>query len=256
MEKLITQELVEDVALYPLRRIDMKILVACEESQRVCIAFRRRGHEAYSCDILEPSGGHPEWHIMNDVLPILNGDITFETMDGEEHFVDRWDMIIAFPPCTHLAVSGAPSFAKKREDGRQREGLEFFCKFFEADCDKIVIENPVNIVAGDYCPKWFPDIAEKYNLPRKPSQYIQPYEYGEPTRKKTGLWIKGLPNLKPTNIVDPELVTYTTKDGRTRTDTIWHQHTGKGDSRERSKTYIGIANAMAEQWGLTNLTNS
>ena len=241
----------------------MKILVACEESQRVCCAFRARGHEAYSCDILEPSGEHPEWHILGDVLPILSPrkdiiltsyppkypPITFKTMDGQEHFIDRWDMIIAFPPCTHLAVSGAPSFAKKREDGRQREGLEFFCKFFDADCDKIVIENPVNIVAGDYCPKWFPDIAEKYGLPRKPSQYIQPYEYGEPTRKKTGLWIKGLPNLKPTNIVDPELVTYTTKDGRTRTDTIWHQHTGKGDSRERSKTYIGIANAMAEQWG-------
>ena len=228
----------------------MKILVACEESQRVCCAFRARGHEAYSCDILEPSGGHPEWHIQQDVLPLLNGKCEFSTIDGTSHRIEsKWDMIIAFPPCTHLAVSGAPSFAKKREDGRQCEGLEFFCKFFEADCDKVVIENPVNIVAGDYCPKWFPDIAEKYGLPRKPSQYIQPYEYGEPTRKKTGLWIKGLPNLKPTNIVDPELVTYTTKDGRTRTDTIWHQHTGKGDSRERSKTFIGIAKAMAEQWG-------
>ena len=228
----------------------MKILVACEESQRVCCAFRARGHEAYSCDILEPSGDHPEWHIQQDVLPLLNGNCEFSTIDGTSHRIEgKWDMIIAFPPCTHLAVSGAPSFAKKREDGRQREGLEFFCKFFEADCDKVVIENPVNIVAGDYCPKWFPDIAEKYGLPRKPSQYVQPYEYGEPTRKKTGLWIKGLPNLKPTNIVDPELVTYTTKDGHTRTDTIWHQHTGKGDSRERSKTYIGIANAMAEQWG-------
>jgi len=239
----------------------MRVLVACEESQRVCSAFRARGHEAYSCDIIDPSGGHPEWHIKEDVLLILNptnnGDhsieynpgISFVTMDGKFHEVPKWDMIIAFPPCTHLAVSGAPSFAKKREDGRQREGLEFFCKFFDADCDKVVIENPVNILSGDYCPKWFPDIAEKYGLPRKPTQYVQPYEYGEPTRKKTGLWIKGLPNLKPTNIVEPELITYKTKDGATRTDTLWHQHTGKGDSRERSKTFIGIAEAMAEQWG-------
>lgn len=228
----------------------MKILVACEESQRVCIAFRARGHEAYSCDIIEMSGEHPEWHIQQDVLPLLNGNCEFITVDGTPHKIEgRWDMIIAFPPCTHLAVSGAPSFAKKREDGRQREGLEFFCKFFDADCDKVVIENPVNILSGDYCPKWFPDIAKKYGLPRKPSQYIQPYEYGEPTRKKTGLWIKGLPNLKPTNIVEPELITYKTKDGATRTDTLWHWNTGKGNGKERSKTFIGIAEAMAEQWG-------
>ena len=228
----------------------MKILVACEESQRVCSAFRARGHESYSCDIIECSGGHPEWHIQQDVLPLLNGNCEFTTVNGTPHKIEgRWDMIIAFPPCTHLAVSGAPSFAKKREDGRQREGLEFFCKFFDADCDKVVIENPVNILSGDYCPKWFPDIAEKYGLPRKPSQYIQPYEYGEPTRKKTGLWIKGLPNLKPTNIVEPELITYKTKDGATRTDTLWHHYTGKGNGKERSKTFIGIAEAMAEQWG-------
>lgn len=228
----------------------MKILVACEESQRVCSAFRARGHESYSCDIIECSGGHPEWHIQQDVLPLLNGNCEFTTVDGTPHKIEgRWDMIIAFPPCTHLAVSGAPSFAKKREDGRQREGLEFFCKFFDADCDKVVIENPVNILSGDYCLKWFPNIAEKYELPRKPSQYIQPYEYGEPTRKKTGLWIKGLPNLKPTNIVEPELITYKTKDGATRTDTLWHHYTGKGNGKERSKTFIGIAEAMAEQWG-------
>ena len=228
----------------------MKVLVACEESQRVCMAFRARGHEAYSCDIIECSGGHPEWHIQQDVIPLLDGNCEFNTVDGAPHKIEgRWDMIIAFPPCTHLAVSGAPSFAKKREDGRQREGLEFFCKFFEANCDKVVIENPVNILSGDYCPKWFPDIAEKYRLPRKPSQYIQPYEYGEPTRKKTGLWIKGLPNLKPTNIVEPELITYKTKDGATRTDTFWHHYTGKGNGKERSKTFIGIAEAMAEQWG-------
>ena len=228
----------------------MKILVACEESQRVCAAFREKGHEAYSCDILKCSGGHPEWHICGDVTPLLNGCTTFETQDGEKHTIpDKWDMILAFPPCTHLASSGAPSFAKKREDGRQKEGLEFFCQFFDVNCDKVVIENPVNIVAGDYCTNWFPDIAEKYNLPKKPTQYIQPYEFGEPTRKKTGLWIKGLPKLQPTDIVEPELLTYTNKDGKVRTDTIWHWNTGKGTGKERSKTFKGIAKAMADQWG-------
>lgn len=228
----------------------MKILVACEESQRVCAAFREKGHEAYSCDILKCSGGHPEWHICGDVTPLLNGCTTFETQDGEKHTIpDKWDMILAFPPCTHLASSGAPSFAKKREDGRQKEGLEFFCQFFDVNCDKVVIENPVNIIAGDYCTKWFPDIAEKYNLPKKPTQYIQPYEFGEPTRKKTGLWIKGLPKLQPTDIVEPELLTYTNKDGKVRTDTIWHWNTGKGTGKERSKTFKGIAKAMADQWG-------
>lgn len=228
----------------------MKILVACEESQRVCEAFRMKGHEAYSCDIIEPSGGHPEWHIMQDVIPLLNGKCNFKTMDGTKHEINsKWDMILAFPPCTHLAVSGATSFAKKREDGRQREGLEFFCRFFDADCDKVVIENPVNIISGEYCLKWFPDVAAKYKLPRKATQFIQPYEFGEPTRKKTGLWIKGLPKLKPTNIVEPELLTYVDKNGKTKTDTKWHWATGKGTGKERSKTYIGIANAMADQWG-------
>lgn len=228
----------------------MKILVACEESQRVCIAFRNKGHEAYSCDILDCSGGHPEWHICDDVTPLLNGNVTFKTQDGKEHVIDgHWDMILAFPPCTHLAVSGAPSFAKKREDGRQREGLEFFCQFFNVECDKIVIENPVNIIGGKYCLKWFPDIVQKYRLPRKATQFIQPYEFGEPTRKKTGLWIKGLPKLQPTNIVDPKLITYIDKNGKAKTDTEWHWSTGGGSGKQRSKTFIGIAEAMAEQWG-------
>jgi len=227
----------------------MKILVACEESQRVCIAFRNKGHEAYSCDIIDCSGGHPEWHIKADVLPLLNGNTNFITQDGQHHHIDnKWDMILAFPPCTHLAISGAPSFVKKREDGRQREGIEFFCKFFEADCDKVVIENPVNIIGGQYCLKWFPDIAQRYNLPQKPTQYIQPYEFGSPNRKKTGLWIKGLPKLKPTNIVEPNIITYTTKDGKTRTDPVWHYGTSR-NSKARSKTFIEVAEAMAEQWG-------
>lgn len=228
----------------------MDILVACEESQRVCSAFRAKGHNAYSCDILECSGGHPEWHINNNVLPLLNGNVTFQTQDGVTHTINkRWDMILAFPPCTHLAISGAPYFEKKRQTGEQREGLEFFCQFLVADCDKIVIENPVNILGGDYCKKWYPDLVEKYKLPRKATQYIQPYEFGHPTRKKTGLWIKGLPKLEPTEIVEPELITFINKDGRVRTDTKWHRETGGGDGKQRSKTYIGIANAMADQWG-------
>ena len=156
----------------------MKVLVACEESQAVCKAFRKRGHEAYSCDIIECSGGHPEWHIKDDVLPLLDGECHFLTCDGMMHSVWKWDLIIAFPPCTDLAVSGARHFEKKRADGRQRDSIEFFCKFLSADCDKIAIENPVGIISGDYIEKWFPDLAKKYNLPKKQSQIIQPYEYG------------------------------------------------------------------------------
>ena len=164
----------------------MKILVACEESQAVTIELRKLGHEAYSCDIIECSGGHPEWHIQGDVLDILEpmtkydwcDYITFETMDGEEHWLEgEWDMIIAFPPCTHLAVSGARHFEKKRTDGRQREAIEFFCQFLNANCARIAIENPVGIISGDYIPEHFPDLAKKYGLPKKPSQIIQPYEF-------------------------------------------------------------------------------
>ena len=228
----------------------MKILVACEESQRVCIAFRNKGHEAYSCDILKCSGNHPEWHINQDVIPLLNGNTSFITQDEKEHYIKgSWDMVLAFPPCTHLAVSGAPHFKKKREDGRQLEGLKFFCNFFDIKCDKVVIENPVNIISGKYCLQWFPEIAEQYKLPRKPTQYIQPYEFGEPTRKKTGLWIKGLPKLQPTNIVKPELVKYIDKNGVERTDSKWHWYTGEGKGKERSKTFTKIAEAMADQWG-------
>lgn len=226
----------------------MKVLIACEESQRVCMAFREKGHEAYSCDIEPSSGRHPEWHIRSDVLRILNGNTEFETEDGTKHYIDgRWDMILAFPPCTHLAVSGALHFEKKREDGRQREGIEFFCKFLTADCERIAIENPVNIISGDYVKQWFPDIAKKYNLPLKPTQRIQPYEYGDPARKKTCLWLKGLEPLKPTNIVKPELVTYTYKNGKIKTYSADCGFCKSGV--ERSKTYPGIAKAMAEKWG-------
>lgn len=213
----------------------MKVLVACEESQRVCIAFREKGHEAYSCDIEPCSGGHPEWHIQDDVL---------------KHLDKNWDLIIAHPPCTHLAVSGARHFEKKREDGRQREAIEFFGKLLNANCKKVVVENPVCIISGDYIPKHFPDLAEKYGLPIKPTQIIQPYEYGDASRKTTCLWIKGLNPLKPTNIVEPDIISYTCKNGKKVTfSRDYCLGTGKNKGGKRSKTFEGIAKAMAEQWG-------
>ena len=229
----------------------MRVLVACEESQAVCTAFREKGHEAYSCDIIECSGGHPEWHIQGDVLPLLNGRCEFKTMDGQTHKVEgKWDMIITFPPCTHLAVSGAAWFEKKRADGRQREGIDFFCKFLEADCDRIAIENPVGIISGDYIPKWFPDLAEKYCLPQKPSQTIHPWQFGDSYEKTTCLWLKGLPSLIPTNIVDRgEFIRH--KSGKVKPK--WFADAFKlppdERARVRSKTFPGIAQAMADQWG-------
>jgi hypothetical protein len=211
--------------------------------------FRARGHEAYSCDIIECSGGLPEWHIMQDVLPLLNGNCTFKTCDDVEHHIDgKWDMIVAFPPCTHLAVSGAAHFEAKRADGRQREGIEFFCKHLTADCDKIAIENPVGIIGGNYLPKWFPDLAEKYGLPLKPTQKIQPFEYGHPYTKTTCLWLKGLPKLTPTNILERPKEGWVnqsfTPDGR-----YGGFAANFSGSKERSKTFPGIAKAMADTWG-------
>lgn len=233
----------------------MKVLVACEESQRVCTEFRNKGHEAYSCDIIDCSGGHPEWHIKWDVLPLLNGNCSFMTCDGYLHTIEgKWDMIIAFPPCTHLAVSGALRFEAKRKDGRQREGLEFFCKFLEADCDMVAIENPVNIISGKYCKEWFPDIVEKYGLPIKPTQAIHPWMFGHPESKKTCLWLKGLPTLKPTDVLElPENGHWNnqTKDGQNKLiiDGKWIGFNDPRTAIYRSKTYLGIAKAMAEQWG-------
>lgn len=227
----------------------MKILVACEESQAVTKELRHLGHEAYSCDIIDQSGGHPEWHIRQDVLPLLNGNCSFTTTDGAKHVVvGKWDMLIAFPPCTHLAVSGARHFEKKRADGRQREGIEFFCQFLTADCDRISIENPVGIISGGYIPEHFPDLAKKYGLPRQPAQRVQPFEYGSPYRKTTCLWLKGLPPLTPTNIVEPELISYTCKDGKKVTFSKDYGGGGGENGKRRSKTYPGVAKAMAEQW--------
>lgn len=229
----------------------MNILVACEESQAVTKELRRLGHEAYSCDIIDQSGGHPEWHIMHDVRPLLDGNCLFTTNDGQEHVVvGKWDMIIAFPPCTHLAVSGAKHFEGKRADGRQREGIEFFCQFLTADCERIAIENPVGIISGDYVPEHFPDLAEKYGLPKKPSQIIQPYEFGDPHKKTTCLWLKGLPLLTPTKIVEPDLISYQCKNGKVATFSKYMVHGfSNGDrAKHRSKTFPGIARAMAERW--------
>ena len=212
----------------------MNVLVACEESQRVTIEFRRLGHNAFSCDIIDQSGGHPEWHIMQDVLPLLNGDCTFKTTDGMEHeIVGRWDMIIAFPPCTHLCCSGQRWFTEgKKPRSVQDEAVAFFTQFVNADCEKIAIENPVGIMSTRY---------------RKSDQIINPYQFGSTECKKTCLWLKGLPLLVPTDVCPPEK----------RTTNIWKaKFNGKQyswNSQEtkklRSKTFPGIAKAMAEQWG-------
>lgn len=200
----------------------MKILVACEESQAVCLAFRQKGHEAYSCDIQYCSGGHPEWHIKGNVLPLLDEHNTFFTCDGEVHVIEKWDMIIAFPPCTDLASSGARWFKEKQEKGIQQKSIEFFLKFTENHADKIAIENPIGIMSNIY---------------RKPDQIIQPWMFGHGETKSTCLWLKNLPLLKPTNIVEG------------REQKCWKMAPSKDRAKLRSKTYKGIAEAMAQQWG-------
>ena len=184
----------------------MKILVACEESQVVTAHFRALGHEAYSCDILETSGDHPEWHISGDVIPLLS---------------QEWDMVIAFPPCTDLCVSGARHFAAKRADGRQQASIEFFLAFTKLTCPW-AIENPIGIMSS---------------ILRKPDQIIQPWQFGHGETKATCLWLNKLPPLVPTNIVDG------------REHRIHLMPPSKNRSKLRSKTFDGIAKAMAEQWG-------
>ena len=234
----------------------MNILVACEESQRVTEEFRKLGHNAFSCDIIECSGGHPEWHIMNDVSPLINGNCEFDTMDGTHHVINgKWDMLIAFPPCTHLTISGARWFPQKRADGRQRFGIEFFAQFLNADCDKILIENPVGIMSGNYVKEYFPDLAEKYDLPRKPSQIIHPWMFGDNFSKQTCLWLKGLPNLVPEVTEQPEMEykEWITKDGVKKRQNKWYFDALSLDPVERakvrSKTFYGIAHAIATQYG-------
>ena len=222
----------------------MRIFIACEESQAVTKEFRKLGHEAFSCDILPCSGGHPEWHLQQDVTELLK---------------QEWDVVIAFPPCTHLAVSGARHFEGKRKDGRQEEAIEFFSMFLDLDCKYVSIENPMGIISGGkYIKEHFPQLAEKYNLPRKYTQVIQPYEFGDPVKKTTCLWLKGLPKLKATNNVEYEVKYYTTKNG-TGKQSEWNARQLVIDGKKygyntpefkkhRSKTFDGIAQAMANQW--------
>lgn len=219
----------------------MKVLIACEESQTVCKAFRAKGHEAYSCDIIEPSGGHPEWHILGDALVALNGGVII-TMDGVAHDVGKWDMLIAHPPCTYLTVTGNSWFdigkygdAARRRYKSRYEAIVFFMHFALADCERIAVENPIGIMSTAY---------------RKPTQIIHPYMFGDPARKATCLWLKGLPKLTPTDMVEPVIIHYQNGNG---TDNPWHMETLKLPPKERaktrSKTFPGIAKAMAEQWG-------
>jgi len=220
----------------------MKILVACEESQAVTKELRELGHEAYSCDLLETSGVHPEWHVQADVLKLVNGVCYFQTCDGRQHYISsKWDMIIAFPPCTYLTVTGNRWFnvakygekAIKRLEDR-KVAIDFFLAFATADCDKVAIENPVGVMSTEW---------------RKPDQIISPFMFGDPFEKKTCLWLKGLPLLEPTEIVDvPPRVRY--KSGKTMP--AWYADVvslpKEERSRVRSKTFPGIAKAMAEQW--------
>jgi len=197
----------------------MGVLIACEESQAVTKEMRSLGIEAYSCDIKPCSGGHTEWHIQGDVTPLLD---------------QEWDMIIAFPPCTDLAVSGARWFEIKIKDGRQQKSIDFFMLFANAKCNRVAIENPVGIISSVW---------------RKPDQIIQPFEYGDSYSKKTCLWLKNLPLLVPTNVVD--------KGGQVKfksgnTMSKWYSDSFNLPQKERasfrSKTPNGIAKAMASQW--------
>ena len=228
----------------------MNVLIACEESQRVCEQFRLKGHNAFSCDILKCSGGHPEWHIKGDVTPLINGDCSFITMDFTRHIINgSWDLIVAFPPCTHLAVSGATWFESKRADGRQLDAIQFFYKFVNADCDKIAIENPIGIISGDYIKQWF-DID-----PLKPTQIIQPWQFGDNVGKSTCLWLKGLKKLEPeiTKRPEPKYHEWIDKNGKRKRQELWFYETRCLPHKQRgisaSKTFPGIARAMAERWG-------
>lgn len=236
----------------------LKVLVACEESQEVCKAFRELGHEAYSCDIQECSGGHPEWHTRGDVKDLLDpvnakfspdcqryGILPFLTMDNELHLVDgKWDLIIAHPPCQKLSNACAVNLGRKdsvcsTKEWREKffndrtEAAIFFMTFLCANCDHIAVENPAGYMSTHF---------------RKPDQYIDPYMFGEPWKKQTGLWLKGLPKLKPTNIVTPTgKWVQQNKMNRPAKSEAW-EVIGFRDAKTRSKTFTGIARAMAEQW--------
>lgn len=218
----------------------MKVLVACEESQAVTIELRRLGHEAYSCDIEPCSGGHPEWHIYGDVTPLINGDCAFQTMDGATHAITgAWDMLIAFPPCTYMTNAGAVRMRVKGEIVPERyqkamEAKAFFMRFYDANCPRICIENPTPM---------------KIVGPPQYSQAIQPWQHGHPYTKRTCLWLKGLPLLTPTEIITEGVTPYV-NGGCKDAHGNYRRFQGRNerDPKTRSKTFPGIARAMAEQW--------
>lgn len=210
----------------------MKVLIACEESQRICIEFRKRGHEAYSCDIQECSGGHPEWHICGDALALINGDCFFETEDGVKHLIEgKWDLLIAHPPCTYLTVAGATSLFNKdhsiKSQERYEKGLEakeFFLRFYNADCPHICVENPLPMKIWELPPY---------------TQIIHPHYFGSEFQKRTCLWLKNLPPLRRTHWIENPIPT-------SKAD--WYQRSGKDRQKNRSKTFPEVAFAIAEQW--------
>lgn len=224
----------------------MKVLVACEESQAVCTAFREKGHEAYSCDIIECSGGHPEWHIQADVLPLLNGDCEFVSADGQSHrIIGKWDMIIAFPPCTYFSNATMVNLGRKDKPhvfnaewkkmflSNREKALDFVKTIYNADCERICIENVVGYLSTHF---------------KKPSQYIEPYHFGDPWKKKTCLWLKGLPSLTETDVVEPT-GKWVRHHLKSKDDLHGYKKRGVYSAKERAKTFPGIARAMAEQWG-------
>ena len=227
----------------------MNVLVACEESQRVCVEFRKKGHNAFSCDLEPCSGGHQEWHIQGNVLNIINGSKNivresmrfFETQDGSRYQMpQRWDLIIAHPPCTYLSNAGARWLYAGGELNTERyrkglEGKEFFMAMLNADCPRIAVENPIP--------------SSIYGLPEY-SQIIQPYYFGEPWSKKTCLWLKGLDILQPTDIVMDHKPYCSSGSYSGTHDPKYKGASRKGGSaKSRSKTFWGIARAMADQWG-------
>lgn len=225
----------------------MKVLVACEESQEVCKAFREKGHEAYSCDIQECSGGHPEWHIKGDALDLINGNCSFTTEGGQNVNIEgAWDLLIAHPPCTYLSNAGAVRLYKNVHDGdfqminveRLKKGIigrDFFMRFLYANCPRIAIENPVP--------------SGIYVMP-KASQSVQPYEHGHPYSKKTLLWLKGLPPLMATDVITDYKPFLPSRTGRKLGGDSYGAKGCAHDGKPRSKTFPGIAKAMAEQWGI------
>lgn len=224
---------------------EIKALVACEESQKVCFELQDMGVEAFSCDMKEPSGNDWTCHILGDCTPLLNGNCTFKTMDGMSHTIEgKWDLIIAHPPCTFLTNAGACRMFRKQYDGeyqmvninRLKEGIlarELFMRCLNADCDHIAVENPIPMSI--------------WQLP-KYDQVIQPYEYGHPYSKKTCLWLKGLPKLQPTEIVTPTISWVS--GGSKKADGTPRENKGEKfrDSKTKSTTFLGVAQAMATQW--------